>query len=128
MIAKLAHISKNALLVLLALQVLNLSTNTIDFQPFHTSNLYEFNDLNSITEYVAEIVLNHDNAFPEFGLQSSAPKSQAEKHVSLKLSVVPKPFTVLQKKEEVPVRYSDAINDTYRYLFFEEINPPPPKC
>lgn len=126
MLAKLTHISRNALLLLLALQVLNLSTNAIEFQPFHTSNLYEFNDLNSIAEYVTEVVLKHYNAFPEFGQQPSS-KSQVEKHISFKLSV-PSPFTLLVKKEQASIQYSDTIKDTYRYLFFKEINPPPPKC
>ncbi len=121
-----AHITRNVFLFLLALQILNLSTNSIDFQPFHTSNLYEFNDLNTIVEYVTEIVLKHENAFPESG-QQATPKPQVEKHVSFKL-FVPDAITILQEKDEPVIRHITPISDSYRYLFFKEINPPPPKC
>lgn len=108
----------------MAIQILNLSTDAIDFQPFHTTNLYEFNDLNTIAEYFAEIVLKHENAFPEYQKGSSSSKSQLEKHINIKL-YFPYTYVLLNKKIEPINSHSPAISDTYSYLFYRDINPPP---
>lgn len=127
MVKKLLHIAQRTLLLLMALQILNLSTNAIDFQPFHTTNLYEFNDLNTIIEYVTEIVLDHKNAFPESEQQTTSSKAQFEKHSNIKL-FIPDGFAFLQKEEDPLIDHTASIINPYRYLFFKEINPPPPKC
>jgi hypothetical protein len=112
----------------MAIQILNLSTDAIDFQPFHTTNLSEFNDLNSIVEYLTEVVLNYKNAFPESAdQQSTSSKAQFEKHGNIKL-FIPDVLTLLQKREEPQIDHVAPAIDPYRYLFFKEINPPPPKC
>lgn len=126
--SKLTHIIQRAFLLILALQVLNLSTNAIDFQPMQTAylGLYEFNDLNTITEYFAEEVLGKKDAFPE-PVHKEQKASQLQKHVSVKLLNTTADFTIVRHdnlSSPITLCYSE---DNIR-LFATEIVPPPPKC
>ena len=119
------HIISNGLILFLALQILNLSVNSIDFKPFETTNLTEFNDINTIAEYVSEIVLGHVNAFPEFATKTQK-QTQLQKHITIKIInegnfFEPRPFAT------APLRFYTSIRENYLYEFFHEINPPPPK-
>ncbi len=121
------HIIQRVFIFLLAIQILNLSTNAIDFQPFPSTNLNEFNDLNTIVEYVAEIVLDYKNAFPESEQEPSSSKAQFEKHVNFKL-FFPDALVLLQKIEDPVIRHNASPVEAYNSSFYKEINPPPPKC
>ena len=124
-ISKFKYITTRALVLLLAIQILNLSVNSIDFKPFGSTNLSEFNDINTIAEFVSEIVLGKVNSFPEFANKTQK-QSQLQKHISLKL---------INDNFKVETEYcltSDVelnilFNDQYLYEYFQEINPPPPK-
>ena len=72
--------------MLLALQIFNLSVSVIDFQPIYASaSLYEeFNDLDTVIEYISEILLDYKNSFPEPEKPASNTQASFEKHVSLK--------------------------------------------
>lgn len=120
------HIIQRVFLFVLAIQILNLSTNVIDFQRFPSTNLYEFNDLNTIVEYVAEIVLDYKNAFPESDQQPYSSKAQFEKHVNFKL-FFPDALVLLQKIEDPVIRHNAWTIEAYNSSFYKEINPPPPK-
>ena len=115
--------------MLLALQIFNLSVSVIDFQPIYASaSLYEeFNDLDTVIEYISEILLDYKNSFPEPEKPASNTQASLEKHVSFKLGI-PNAFAVQPEKEESVITHANHVADVYGYLFFKEINPPPPKC
>jgi hypothetical protein len=122
---KILHIASRALVLLLAIQILNLSINSIDFKPIETTNLTEFNDINTLAEFVSEIVLGHINAFPEFEKKTQK-QSQLQKHISIK--IINDYFVVepnLFFKDNIQL--DTNIMDKYLYEYFQEINPPPPK-
>jgi len=81
---KIKYIASRALVLLLAVQILNLSMNSIDFKPIETTNLTEFNDINTIAEFVSEIMLGKVNSFPEFATKTQK-QSQLQKHISIKI-------------------------------------------
>ena len=110
---------------MLALQILNLSVNSIDFKPIETSNLTEFNDINTIAEFVSEIILGKVNSFPEFSNKSQK-QSHLQKHISLKIindQAFFEPDLFICINSQGPT----LLKDKYLYGYFQEINPPPPK-
>ena len=123
----LKNLLTKALIAIIALQIINLAIDTAEFQPLeYAFAIGEFNYFNSITEFVAEAILGNKDAFPEFQKERTASKSQMAKHLSLKIfgnstdeinanfTACKSPFIVLLKEK-------------YAYIFFNEINPPPPK-
>src|SRR4051794_14590441 len=113
---------------LAALQILNMGLFVQDFQQLTSSSLSisDHNVINSIVEYVSEVVLENVNAMPENNNNSNK-DFQAHKHSTVKM---------IEQQELIfaiaPVAYKTRQNlplaDTYSYHFFEEINPPPPKA
>lgn len=122
------NILTKGLIVLIAIQIINLSIDGVDFQPMASKVVIaDFNYLNSLTEYVSEIVLGHKDAFPEFQKESSSSKSQIIKHLSLKLFQ----HENLVNKTSYPVKGTSFIvplTEDYKFCYFREINPPPPKA
>ena len=55
----------NFIIAVVALQVLNLGLYAQDFETVPTINGKQANIINSVTEYVAEVVMQKKNAFPE---------------------------------------------------------------
>src|SRR4051794_18415170 len=55
----------NFIVALVALQVLNLGLYAQDFETAPATNYKQTNIINSVTEYVAEVVMQKKNAFPE---------------------------------------------------------------
>lgn len=123
---KIKYIASRALVLLLAIQILNLSMNSIDFKPIETTNLTEFNDINTIAEFVSEIMLGKVNSFPEFATKTQK-QSQLQKHISIKII---NDITTVEPEFYVNT-FTDldtSIKDKYLYEYFQEINPPPPKA
>lgn len=123
--SKILHITSRALVLILAIQILNLSVNSIDFKPIETTNLTEFNDINTIAEFVSEIMLGKVNTFPEYSNKTQK-QSQLQKHISLKLIndvTIVEPHFYLKTNIELGI----SIRDKYLYEYYQEINPPPPK-
>lgn len=124
----LKHIITKGLIALIAIQIINLSVDAVDFQP--TTNIVyigDFNYFNSLTEYIAETVLGNKDAFPEFQKESSSSKSQIVKHFSLKIfsatiAIATPAFVQTSNSFIVP------LTEQYSYLYMNEINPPPPKA
>ncbi|WP_078832870.1 hypothetical protein [Sediminibacterium ginsengisoli] len=112
----------------MALQILNLSTDAINFQPMGTSSatVVEYNDLNTLVEYFAEVVLGKKNAFPE-NLQHEEKQSQVQKHITIKLF---NQSTLVDNSVQytVSARYSTPVDDNKTVRFAREITPPPPKA
>ncbi len=121
-------ISIQLLVAIVAMQIINLSIDAVEFQPIATTvTIEDFNYFNSITEYVSEIVMGNKDAFPEFQKESSSSKTQIIKHLSIKLFqqegfTCRIPYTVKNEAFIVP------LTEDYKYRFFREINPPPPKA
>jgi len=112
----------------MAIQILNLGIDAIEFQPLQKADSIEdFNYINSMTEYVSEILMGKKDAFPEYQKESSSSKSQMLKHFSFKFCHLNINTSFLKEFKECNV-YSVLLNEKNKYLFFKEINPPPPKA
>ena len=122
------HTTLKCLILLISLQILNLGIDAIDFQPINTSKtIGNFNYMNSMTEYVAEIILGVKDAFPEYQKESSSSKSQILKHFPIK--ICQHEFETDRKKmNEVFSSYLKPKNETFNCLTLNEINLPPPKA
>lgn len=128
MASTLKHISLKCFLLLMALQILNLGVDAIDFQPMESSaTIGDFNYINSMTEYVSEILMGYKDAFPEYQKESPSSKSQLVKHFSLKFYEL-NFYTAIRKEFKDDSSYIIPLNEMYNYRFFKEINPPPPKA
>ncbi len=120
-------ISIKLLVAIVAIQIINLSIDAVEFQPIASTVVIEdFNYLNSMTEYVSEIILGKKDAFPEFQQESKSSKSQIIKHLSLKVfedSCAELNANFISSKNSFIV----PLKEKYEYSYFNEINPPPPK-
>lgn len=81
--------------------------------------------MNSLTEFVSEVVLGKVNYFPEFDKKAQK-QSQIQKHISIK--IINEQFTPItadlfkmESKVTIPYKAGD-LNE-----YYQEINPPPPK-
>ncbi len=115
---------------LLALQILNLSFDSIEFQPVNNSNIIvSFNDINTAIEFISEVVLQHPDAFPEYANagKSSQKNSPLQKQQSIKLY-----FSIYIPREYLTAKSISKNfilgNENYTSSFFGEITPPPPKA
>ena len=121
------HIIRNLFVEVMAILVLNVSIDAIEFEPIAaTVTLGDFNYINSMAEYIAEIVLGNKDAFPEYQKESTSTKSQFAKNLSLKLYHQDH-FTYSPSYTFNNVCYIVPLKEEYNYLYFKEINPPPPK-
>jgi len=112
--------------LLVALQLLNLSIYAQDFKPIYDeAGSDETNITETIVEYVVEVILGHTNAIPE---QSQHHKDlHFHKHVSFKAISVSADYHLdhLQLNSSAS---TIPLLESYRYLYLQEINPPPPKA
>ncbi|MEO7532076.1 MAG: hypothetical protein ABIS69_11710 [Sediminibacterium sp.] len=110
--------------LLVALQLLNLSIYAQDFKPI-TGSEEDINITESVTEYVVEIVLGHKNAIPE---QSQHHKDlHFHKHIAFKaVSVFPSYHLPGMQQQNAASAF--PLQESYSYLYYQEINPPPPKA
>jgi len=117
------------LLLVVAIQVLNLSVHGRDYNDdcLELSTIGDVNEMDSLTEYVAEVLLDQKNLFPENGHHNrrSGMPHQAKhivlKMVSIKRRSCEQPFYITSSKVKIPTKVD------YKYLFAREITPPPPK-
>ncbi len=125
---KIKHITKNAFIAFMSLLIINVSIDAYDFQPIASVNsISEFNYFNSFAEYITEITLGKTNAFPEFEKESTSSKAQFVKHSVFKFyqtdsAILGVLFDDKSNSFVVP------LTEQYKYLYFREINPPPPKA
>jgi hypothetical protein len=122
------NISIRLLIAVIAIQIINLSIDAVEFQPIATTvTINDFNYFNSITEYISEIVMGNKDAFPEFQKESSSSKSQIIKHLSFKL-YQQDPFVCSAEFVTKSAELVVPLTEDYTYQYFQEINPPPPKA
>ncbi len=112
---------------MMAVQILNLSIYAQDYNPIKISKtVYETNEINSIAEYVGEVVLHHHNQFPEYP-NDGHKDLQFLKHFTL--TAVTFPVLKFQQRDYINnINYSVPLNEYYDFLFYKAINPPPPKA
>ena len=97
-----------------------------DFGPLVTSAVSpEINIINTIDEYISEVILDHKDAVPE-AKEHSKKDLQVHKHVIVKLIKVSRPLFFCMSENICAPRVS-RFSDKYNYQFFEDITPPPPK-
>ncbi len=120
------HIARLATF-LVALQILNIGLFVQDFQTFlpPSSSISDHNVINSIVEYVSEVVLNKVNALPENNNKSNK-DLQSHKHFAVKMIELQKSFIVIQNPA-FSFKTHFPLTPNYHYQFCTEINPPPPK-
>lgn len=112
---------------LVALQILNMGLFVQNFEPIAApSSISDHNIINSVVEYVSEVVLNKVNAIPENNNKANH-DLQAHKHVTVKMvehqkSLIAVPPAIVSSAIHYPITQS------YYYQFCKEINPPPPKA
>lgn len=111
-------------IAIVALQIINMSVDTNDFKPLQCNNVIgDFNYLNTMAEYITEIVMKKTDAFPEF-FKHSGSQSQSLKHIDIKL-YQPTAFYALNICSTIVTNISSPFDDKYSYQFYEEILQPP---
>lgn len=117
-------------MLVLAMQILNLSVYGSSYWQQSVSkdgrSILQLNQIDSLAEYITEVLLDHIDAFPE----------QKENHTKNQSKTLKIPFQLFNHAEIVDdavgvppatqVIYS-LYRNGYEYLFSREINPPPPK-
>ena len=122
------NIAAKLFIAFMAVQVINLSIDAVDFEPLYASNdVGDFNYMNSMTEYVVEILLNHKDAFPEYQKSTSSSKAQMLKHFPVKIIPVHK-FILVKNCNNNQSNYIRPVNENQTNFYVREINPPPPKA
>ncbi|MEP6467390.1 MAG: hypothetical protein ABJB05_13865 [Parafilimonas sp.] len=109
-----------------ALQILNMSIYAPNVNMLQQKGVITYdNDINSIAEFIGEVVLKHFNAFPEYP-NDGHKEMQFSKHIDINAFVCPAFKTPAIAPPHI--EYLVPHNEDYNFLFFKEINPPPPKA
>lgn len=113
-------------LFIIALQILNMSIDCTTIEVPQTPGAVDnFNYMDTFVEYVAEVILKHDNAIPE-SKDRQQKDFQQHKHIQVAIQKI-EPML-----QTVPIGlyivFPQNNEDKYAYQFVKEINPPPPKA
>lgn len=112
--------------LIVALQILNVSIYAQDFDALQQNNTFIYsNEINSVAEFVGEIILKHNNAFPEYP-DDGHKDMQFSKHIDLSVFSFNHFKAITKVDDYTEYLFPDKID--YNFLFFKEINPPPPKA
>jgi hypothetical protein len=128
----LKNITLKGVLLILAIQILNLSIDAVDFHPVYANNSTantNFNNINSATEYISEVVLGYTNTFPETAHKLPKQKTtHSLKHTTIKV-YEPKPLNFSIEEQFITiVSFAFPLDEKYSFLFSKDITPPPPKA
>lgn len=112
--------------LIVALQILNVSIYAQDISWLQQKHSFAYsNEINSVAEYIGEVILKHSNEFPEYP-NDGHKTMQYSKHVDLS-NFSFQPFNIPVSPSTFSAYiYPHKID--YNFLFFKEINPPPPKA
>lgn len=111
----------------MALQILNLSIDTENFQPSEPRNtLACFNQMNSIVELVTEKLITRRDTFPENKNQNKN-NAQAHKHTTISIFFPSEPFA---QKINTPnsVSYTCFLPSAYSFIYTKTHLQPPKGC
>ena len=127
MLTSLRKYISNFIIAVVALQVLNLGLYAQDFETTPTENGIQANIINSVTEYVAEVVMQKKNAFPEKKEASSPGGHEAVYKFQ--------PFKILFSNVQEPQQIITSTVTSYNIFFLApytncctDIVSPPPKA
>jgi hypothetical protein len=120
------HIARFVTL-LVALQILNMGLFVQDFQYNISSSICDENVINSVVEYVSEVVLHEKNAMPEYENGDHNKDLQPQKHIAVKIVEIKTPTLVVAPSLK-HVKPNAPFTENYYFQFCKEINPPPPKA
>jgi len=113
------------LTLLIALQILNMSIDSPNAQlPANAPNADDFNYIDTYVEFVAEVILQHENAIPE---TKNRPQKEWQMQKQLELvcqKIVPLTIDLTGNASK---KVYSLFTDNYAFQFVKEINPPPPK-
>lgn len=120
----------NIILIFLSLQILNTGLFAQDYSGYST----ELNIINSATEYVAEVVLDKGDVFPEHHSNHNQPKHHKHSHnfhfkvqQLILFKHTPQATRFSFTKETLVNKFLLADNIRLQDIVFE-ITPPPPKA
>ncbi len=121
----LTHTNRFILLVV-ALQLLNLSIYAQDFKPIYSqTGSDETNITETIVEYVVEVVLGHTNAIPE---QKDHHKDlHMHKHASFK-SIGFEKGPIYTASQLLVTKMPIPLHESFQDLYCGRIDPEPPKA
>lgn len=112
-----------AVVLLLSMEILNLSIDPPDLRPYHPEDL-SVNDIESIAELVLENVFGVQNAVKELEDQDTPDGSpftlKVDLYSSLSAKLHPKPYFFILKKS-----YQDLQKNRFKSVFSEIASPPP---
>ena len=89
------------------------------------SSISDNNIINSVVEYVSEVMLNKINAVPENSKDGK--DQQAHKHLTVKMIEFKKTLLAILFKTG-SFKNDNPLSQNDYYRFYKEINPPPPKA
>jgi|GEM_PF-1043615 len=126
---------KKISIIILALQILNLSIYNTEFYSFYSENqprsqkeLEEMNPVDCLSELVVEDMIGYENAFPETNHKSTKQRGELKRSNSIELFREDR----FAKIEQAPlVHHSEYKKDfplfrnNYSFLYYKEINHPP---
>ncbi len=116
----------HSVVFLVALQILNMGCFVQEFEPLVQSSVTpEINIINTLDEYIAEVVLEHKDAVPE-AKEPSRKDIQIHKHAAIKLISISR-SAISCNSLSISSLHLSVFSDTYNYQFWEDITPPPPK-
>ncbi|TKK66709.1 hypothetical protein FC093_16885 [Ilyomonas limi] len=130
MLTRLRTYLSNLIIAVVALQVLNLGLYAQNFETALTVNGKEINIINSVTEYVAEIVMQKKNAFPE-RKESSNQNNQNSHELLFKFQPFKVPVNDLQDRQYVAAPTTPNYNIFFLAIYTncdKDIVSPPPKA
>jgi len=122
----LKHYIVRFLVFVMAFQVLNLSVYPELLQWYRSESATNLNnDMDSLVEYVTEIVFGQKDAFPEY-----AHKHHKELQIHKQAISLYSEEMAANNAGEPFIRrpMEGAAPDQYSYQYYSEINPPPPKA
>ena len=112
--------------IIVAIQVLNVSVYPELLQWYRTDNPSNLaNEMDSIVEYVTEIVFGHTNAFPEYAHKHHKDLQVHKQVVNLYSEELANNNPELQF---IQPSLEGTAPDQYSYQYYSELNPPPPKA
>ena len=127
MLTSLRKYISNFIIAVVALQVLNLGLYAQDFETVPSENNNQTNIINSVTEYVAEVVMEKQNAFPEKKEASSPGGHEAVYKFQ--------PFKIFFSNVQEPQQIITSTVTSYNIFFLApytncctDIVSPPPKA
>jgi len=130
-----AGLLKKISIVILALQILNLSIYNTEFYFFHTEmqpasqqELDKMNPVDCLSELVVEDMIGYENAFPEINQKNTKQRGELKRNTNFELFTEDR----FVKIEQAPlIHHSEYKKDfplfrnNYSFLYYKEINHPP---